>query len=228
MKSRPSSTNIWQAALLLIACLTAANPAARAQQFGTSVSTEGGHGVGFGIAGSQQGGSGPRQFAVFLASPDGVSFGEKLLKACDVNQDGSAGPAEIKTALLAWFQRADTDTNSALSQAELSAALKELLPMPQPPAGLPAPPEEYAPYNVFAKNLMARVDANKDGWLTFKEAIVYIGGNLAQWDSDNSGSLVASEFDMAFAQAFAPDGAGPVTFGQAGPGTPGVATFRTR
>jgi hypothetical protein len=103
-----------------------------------------------------------------------------------------------------WFQQADTDTNGALSEVELRAALKQIFPVPQPPPGFPPPPEDSGLHNLLATQLMASVDSNQDGWMTFKEAVAFVGQGLPQWDLDGSGSLDASEFANAFAQSMPP------------------------
>lgn len=129
----------------------------------------------------------------------GQDIGSLLLRACDTNQDGAASTAEVDAALLNWFQHADTDSNGSLSETELATALKSLFPAPQPPPGVP-PPEEMALYNPFAKKLMITVDANKDGWMTFQEALAFVTQNFAKWDANSNGSLDASELAAAFAQ----------------------------
>jgi Ca2+-binding EF-hand superfamily protein len=131
---------------------------------------------------------------------NGQNVGSSLLKACDANQDGAASESEVNAALLNWFQQADTDSNGALSETELASALKALFPTPQLPPGAPPPPEEVASHNPFAKKLMATVDANKDGWTTFQEALAFVTQNFAKWDANRNGSLDASELAAAFAQ----------------------------
>jgi Ca2+-binding EF-hand superfamily protein len=131
---------------------------------------------------------------------NGQDIGSSLLKACDTNQDRMASASELNAALLNWFQQADTDSSGALSETELSAALKSLFPAPQPPPGVPPPPEEMALHNLLAKKLMVTVDSNKDGWMTFQEALSFVSQAFAQWDADRNSSLDASEFAAAFAQ----------------------------
>jgi Ca2+-binding EF-hand superfamily protein len=106
----------------------------------------------------------------------------------------------VDGALLNWFQHADTDSNGSLSETELATALKSLFPTPQPPPGVPPPPEEMALHNPFAKKLMITVDANKDGWMTFQEALTLVTQNFAKWDANSNGSLDASELAAAFAE----------------------------
>jgi Ca2+-binding EF-hand superfamily protein len=130
----------------------------------------------------------------------GQDIGSSLLRACDTNQDGAASTAEVDGALLNWFQHADTDSNGSLSETELATALKSLFPTPQPPPGVPPPPEEMALHNPFAKKLMITVDANKDGWMTFQEALTLVTQNFAKWDANSNGSLDASELAAAFAE----------------------------
>jgi Ca2+-binding EF-hand superfamily protein len=130
----------------------------------------------------------------------GQNIGASLLKACDTNQDGAAIATEVKAALLNWFQRADADTNGALSEVELATALKLLFPPPQPPPGAPPLPEDYALHNLLTKKLMAAVDANNDTWITPSEAIAFVDQNFSKWDANSNGWLDASEFAAAFAQ----------------------------
>ena len=64
---------------------------------------------------------------------------------------------------------------------------------------------EAALHNLLAKRLMTAIDVNKDGWMTFKEAVAFVGQRFSQWDADANGSMNASEFTIAFAQLMAPD-----------------------
>jgi Ca2+-binding EF-hand superfamily protein len=82
----------------------------------------------------------------------------------------------------------------------LATALKSLFPTPQPPPGAPLPPEEMALHNQLTKNLIATVDANKDGWMTFQEALAFVTQNFAKWDANSNGSLDASELAAAFSE----------------------------
>jgi Ca2+-binding EF-hand superfamily protein len=197
MRIQYSSMMSWRA-MWLLAGLTVLSQATDAQQ----VRSFRGGGV---AGGARQGffvqkfdGSGPARGVMIVIN--GQDVGASLLKACDANQDGTASADEVKGALLNWFQQADTDTNGALSEVELATRLKTLFPTPEPPPGVPALPEDQAIYNLLAKKLMATVDANSDTWITFKEALIFLGQNFSKWDMDSSGSLDASEFAAAFAQ----------------------------
>jgi hypothetical protein len=199
--------------------LAAFTHAAGAQQFeqqlenGVRVSGPGPAGAA--VAGViQTEGGGPRRFQILIDGMDGARVGEALLKACDVNKDGTAAPAEIEVMLIAWFSKADTDTNSALSQLELATALKSYFPVPQPPPGYAPPPEEMAPHHLLARHIMAKADANADGWLTLNESFAYVDQNLSHWDTDSSGTLVASEFAAIVAELFAPDASDLAILGQ--------------
>jgi len=213
---------------LLLGFLIALARTANAQQFrsgvvgGVTVSG-GGQGIGF----TQHfEGSGPQQgFSIVINGQGDV--GASLLKICDTNQDGGAALIEVKAALVDWFPKADSDTNGALSVIELATALKEFFPVPQPPPGLPAPPEEFGIHNLLAKKFMAAIDTNKDGGLTFKEAIAFIDQNFPQWDADSSGWLDSAEFSAAIAPFLVPDPSdgGVVQFGFGGPG-PGTVRVR--
>src|SRR5689334_18978749 len=99
-----------------------------------------------------------------------INIGGASLKLCDTNHDGVATADETKNGLSAWFQKADTDTNGALSEVELETALQQTFPTPQPPPGFPPIPEEFALPKILAKKLMSSVDANQDTWITLKEA----------------------------------------------------------
>ncbi|MEW6306549.1 MAG: hypothetical protein AB1705_24045 [Verrucomicrobiota bacterium] len=199
MKIRFSSKALRPAVhALFLAGLAGVSLIASAQQeFPTVIIADGrAGGVGQGVAGSPAAGG-----MVIFAGGNEISA--TLMKLGDANQDGTITPAELKAALVARFQRADTDANGGLSQAELAAALKEIIPVPAPPPGLPAPPappEEFAPHNVFARGIMAAVDGDKDGWVTFNEAVAYTGQNLSAWDADGNGSLDAREGMFAFGQ----------------------------
>jgi hypothetical protein len=214
MKTQCTSTAGWRAVYLVAGCLTVLSPAADAQVLlRKGVVSGAGPGVGFAqhIDGSGSG----RGIVMVVAGPDGpIDIGASLLKACDASQDGAASPEEVRNGLLTWFRQADTDTNGALSGVELATALRQIFPVPPPPPGLPALPEELALHNLLAAQLMAAGDANNDGWLVFKEGITLIEQNVAQWDSDSNGSLDASEFAAAFAQ-FMPEPSGQKVIGGA-------------
>ena len=143
-------------------------------------------------------GAGPARGVMIMLN--GQDVGASLLTACDTNQDGAANITEVKAALSNWFQQTDTDTNGALSELELATALKTLFPVPEPPPGAPSIPEEHQLHNMFAKKIMAAVDANSDAWITSKEAIAFVDQGFPTWDADSSGALDVSELAAAFAQ----------------------------
>jgi Ca2+-binding EF-hand superfamily protein len=186
MRIQRSSTVSRRAIYLLAGCLMAVSQTANAQDYG-EITTKGVANAGVPIRGV---------FMVF----NGQDIGSSLLKTCDTNQDGTSSASEVSAALLSWFQQADTDSNSALSETELAAALKALFPAPQPPPGAPPPPEDMALHNVLAKKLMAIADANQDGWTTSQEALAFVSQTFAKWDANSNGSLDASELAAAFAQ----------------------------
>ena len=131
---------------------------------------------------------------------NGQDIGASLLKVCDTNQDQLVSASELNAAVLNSFQQADTDRSGTLSEAELVAALKAAFPVPQPPPGAPPPPEEMALHNLLAKKLLVTVDSNKDGWMTFQEALSFMSQAFTEWDGDSNSSLDASELAAAFAQ----------------------------
>jgi Ca2+-binding EF-hand superfamily protein len=188
MKTQCSSVISWPA-IYLFAGLMALGQAANAQE-GESITTRG-------VAGGVTAGVPASGFMIVF---NGQDVGVSLLKVCDINQDGAATVAEVKAALLNWFQQADADKNGALSEVELATALKSLFPSPQLPPGAPPLPEDHALPNLLTKKLMAAVDANNDTWITFNEAIAFVDRNFAKWDANRSGWLDASEFAAAFAQ----------------------------
>jgi len=186
MKIQRNDTASRWAISLLAGCLIASCGAANAQNY-EDVTTK------------SVGRAGVLTRGVFMVL-NGQDIGSSLLKACDTNQDGMASASELNAALLNRFQQADTDSNGALSETELAAALKSLFPAPQPPPGAPPPPEEMALHNLLAKKLMVTVDTNKDGWMTFQEALSFVSQAFAQWDADSNSSLDTSELAAAFAQ----------------------------
>jgi hypothetical protein len=200
MKIRCSSMVSWRA-IHLLASLTALGQVAHAQEDGPVRTIQGG--IGGGAGGSVKfvqriDGSGPERGVMIVIN--GQDIGTSLLKVCDTNQDGAATADEVKAALSNWFGQTDTDTNGALSEIELATALKLLFPSPEPPPGVPAPPEDHALHNLLAKRLMAASDANSDTWITSTEAIAFVDQGFPSWDVDSSGALDASEFATAFAQ----------------------------
>jgi len=133
-------------------------------------------------------------------------IGAALLKACDLNHDGSVTLPELKEAASACFKLWDTNNAGVIDQTALLNAIKELLPMPQPPTGLNPPPDEFTPTGQFAKHVFAAADSNKDGVITLQELNDFVDKNFSQWDPENNGSLNAQELGLAFAQLAAPDG----------------------
>ena len=186
MSIQRSNTVSRRAIYLLAGCLMAVGQTAKAQDYG-NITTKGVAGAGAPVRG------------IFMVL-NGQDIGSSLLKTCDTNQDGTASASEMSAALLTWFQQVDTDSNSALSEIELAAALKSLFPTPQPPPGAPPPPEEMALHNMLAKKLMTIADANHDGWTTSQEALAFVSQTFAKWDGNSNGSLDASELAGAFAQ----------------------------
>jgi Ca2+-binding EF-hand superfamily protein len=186
MKTQCSSVVSWPA-IYLFAGLMALGQVANAQEGITTRGVAGGVTAGVPASG-------------FMIVFNGQDVGVSLLKVCDINQDGAATVAEVKAALLNWFQQADADKNGALSEVELVSALKSLFPSPQLPPGAPPLPEDHALPNLLTEKLMAAVDANNDTWITFNEAIAFVDRNFAKWDANRSGWLDASEFAAAFAQ----------------------------
>jgi Ca2+-binding EF-hand superfamily protein len=138
--------------------------------------------------------------------------GPALLKACDLNNDGNVTLPELKAVASVCFKLWDTNNAGALDQTALLNGMKDLLPMPQPPAGLTPPPDEFTPPGQLAKHIFAAADSNKDGVITLRELNDFFDKNFSQWDQDNNGSLNAQELSLAFAQLAAPDPQGFRTF----------------
>jgi Ca2+-binding EF-hand superfamily protein len=203
MRIQCSSTVSRWVIYLVAGCLMALGQTASAQNYR-------------GITTKDVGGAGVPARGVFMVF-NGQDIGSSLLKACDTNQDGIVSASELNAALSNVFQQTDTDGSGALSETELATALKSVFPAPQPPQGVPPPPEELALHNLLAKNFMVTVDSNKDGWMTLQEALAFVSQTVAQWDTDGDGSLDASELAAAFAQ-FMPAPSFNKSFGtEAGP-----------
>src|SRR5262245_29301432 len=107
-----------------------------------------------------------------------------------------------KQVAVAYFTLWDANADGSVSGGELSAALKELFPVP--PEGvhgariingvvIELPPDELpTPDAQVAKHILAGADSNKDGALTLQEVSVFLFGKcFSQWDQDGSGSLDA-------------------------------------
>ncbi|MBI4657293.1 MAG: hypothetical protein HY735_00340 [Verrucomicrobia bacterium] len=130
--------------LLVAGLLTLSHTASAQQPIGGSTG-----GSGRGVAGP-----GPQGGVAFASQAE---LGALLIKGCDANRDGAVTPAELKAAVQTWFQRADADTNIALSQIKSAAGLKQVFPPPQLPPGVPAPPEDFHLHNRLGKNLKASI-----------------------------------------------------------------------
>jgi Ca2+-binding EF-hand superfamily protein len=189
MRIQSSSTVSRWMICSLAGCLITLGQTTNAQDYGNTTTRSTGTGTGAGV---------PAR-GVFMIF-NGQDIGSSLLKACDTNQDGMASASELNTALLSWFQQTDADGNGTVNETELATALKSLFPAPQPPPGAPPPPEEMALHNLLAKNFMLTVDNNKDGSITFQEALGFVSQTFARWDANSDGSLDASELAAAFAQ----------------------------
>jgi Ca2+-binding EF-hand superfamily protein len=151
-------------------------------------------------------------FALQIGGNIFSDIGAALLKACDLNHDGNVTVAELKEVASACFKLWDTNNAGALDQTALLNGIKDLLPMPQPPAGFTPPPDEFTPPGQLAKHILPAADSNKDGVITLQELNDFLDQNFSQWDQDNNGSLNAQEFGLTFAQLAAPDGVGFRTF----------------
>lgn len=125
------------------------------------------------------------------------NFGALLLATSDANQDGAATAEELKTTVLGWFENADTATKGIFTLSELANALKQVFPVPQPPEGFPAPPEEHLLHNITAQKLLTKLDANQDETLSSQEALAYVNANFTAWDVDSSNWLDAAELAVA-------------------------------
>ncbi len=145
-----------------------------------------GHAVG---AGTSSGG-----VFVGFAQPN---FGALVLAASDTNQDGAATAEELKTTVLGWFENAATAAKGVFTLSELANALKQGFPAPQPPEGIPAPPEEHRLHHILAQKFMGKADSNQDGSLTSQEALAYVNTNFAAWDADSSNWLSTVELVTA-------------------------------
>src|SRR5262249_1347552 len=134
-----------------------------------------------------------------------------------LDKDGKVTRAELKEVIRACFKLWDTNTNGILSRDELLTGLKQLFP-PPPPGGLRgmrvvngvavevAPRELRATDGQVAKNLLAGMDSDKDGALTFQEVSAFLLDKcFSQWDRDGNGSLDAKELEVAFEQLAKPD-----------------------
>jgi hypothetical protein len=139
MKKQRSLMVSWGRAMYLLAGFMALGHAVNAQEGPGITIKDAAGGVIAGVPGQ----------AVMMVL-NGQNIGASLLKVCDTNQDGVAIATEVKAALLNWFQQADADANSAISQVELATALKSLFPPPQPPPGAP-PPEDHALHYVLGR-----------------------------------------------------------------------------
>ena len=145
-------------------------------------------------------------FALQIGGNSLGDIGAGLLKTCDLNHDGNVALLELKEVASACFKLWDTNNTGVLNQTALLNGIKDLLPMPLPPAGLTPPPDEFTPPGQLTKHILAAADSNKDGAVTLQELNDFLDQNFSQWDKDNNGSLNAQEFGLAFAQLAAPDG----------------------
>jgi hypothetical protein len=215
MKKQFLTTIIRRGSPLSLCCLAGTSLVVNAQQspsvvqFGVVASTDGSAVV---IQYAQQLGMTNSVMGLFAPSGGGQGFfvsleeiGHALVTACNTNGNGEVTRAELKTAALTWFNYWDTDTNGALSPAELLTGLQQLLPEPQPPPGLQPPPEGLTPAGHLAKKIFTLADTDNDGSLTFAEVSEFLDGNFARWDLDGNGSLNAQECALAFDELFRPD-----------------------
>jgi Ca2+-binding EF-hand superfamily protein len=150
--------------------------------------------------------------ALQIGGHSSSDIGAALLEACDLNHDGNVTLAELKLVASACFKLWDTNNTGCLGQIALLDGIKDALPMPQAPAGLPPLPDEFTPPGQLTRHVLAAADSNTDGIITLQELNDFFDENFSQWDQDNNGSLNAQEFGLAFAQLAAPDGVGFRTF----------------
>lgn len=147
-------------------------------------------------------------------SINGSDIGTAILKACDLNHDGTVTLAELKEVAGACFKLWDTNSVGSLTQAQLSDELKQFFP--DVGAGtamcvvngvaVQVPPDRVpTPYGQLAKHIFADADSNKDGLLSLQELNDFLDKSFSQWDQNNNGSLDAQELNTAFGQLAMPD-----------------------
>jgi hypothetical protein len=195
---------------LAVSCLAGTNFAGEAEQFHVLIQApEGGGGEtgGFGFVHRADGAGEQGHVVHFAAGFLLTNTGPAILKVCDTDGSGGITQAELKLAALASFKIWDADTNSTLTQDELSNGLKEFFPLPQLPVGFPAPPEEFSPNARLAKKIAASADTDTSGALTFQEVSAFLlGKSFSEWDQDQNTVLDAEECTAAFHQLVRPDG----------------------
>lgn len=147
---------------------------------------------------------------------NGSGVGTVLLKTCDLDGDGKVTASEFKSVAAASFKLWDTNSDSNVSSNELSAAIKELFPVP-PQGGVrafrvlngvtveTAPGEIPTPDVMVVRRLLKGADANKDGLLSLQETNDFVEKSFTQWDRNGDGSLDVQELDIAFVELSLPD-----------------------
>jgi len=147
---------------------------------------------------------------------NGQDIGTILLKACDQDQDGNITSAELENTADNYFKLWDTNGDGELGTNELASGLHGIFPQP-PPGGAQAvavingvatqiPADQImTPDQVITANIMAAVDANKDGLLSMQVVNDWLSQNFSLWDQNGDGALDATELNAAFSQLARPD-----------------------
>jgi len=125
----------------------------------------------------------------------GMFLAEPLLKAADADKDGKVSLDEFNAALKRLFEECDKDKKGALDEKRLADGLNRLLPRP-PGFGAPPPaprPGGFDPGSIWAKSIVQRADADKNGTITRDEMLTAGRQLFEEWDKDKNGSLDKKE-----------------------------------
>jgi Ca2+-binding EF-hand superfamily protein len=167
----------------------------------------------------------------------GGGLGKNLFTALDTDKDGKLTKEELLAGVKTFFQECDKEKKGTLTEAQIADDLGRLLPRPPgmpegpPPGGPPPgdvliggqdgpPPGGFrimGPGNLFARGIVQRADANKDGKVTLEELTTAAEALFKEADKDKDGKLDEQEVEAAIPLLMpAPGGMGRI-----GPGGPG-------
>jgi Ca2+-binding EF-hand superfamily protein len=146
---------------------------------------------------------------------------EEFIKQFDKNKDGVLTADELPPGLARAFERADANGDGKLDVKEVGELLKILKQRFSSATAEPGPAMKAEIEN-RVKDILERMDTNKDGKISKEEAKGMVAENFERLDLNKDGFVDREELTKAVTRILAMQG-GPG--GTAGPGGPSIPEF---